>query len=130
MLDTHVLVWLDAGNERLGKKARRAIDRALARDELAVSAITFWEVAMLQRKQRLSLGQTVGSWRDDLLTRGLLEIPVDGQIGIRAVDLIDLNADPADRLIVATALGGATLVTADTNLLDWSSDLSRIDASR
>lgn len=85
---------------------------------------------MLQYKKRLSLKQTIDSWRDDLLARGLIEIPVDGLIGIRAAGLLNLTADPADRLIVATALGGATLATADKNLLAWDSDLSRIDASR
>jgi PIN domain nuclease of toxin-antitoxin system len=129
VLDTHVLVWLDAGHRRLGGEARRVIDRALARDELAVSAITFWEVAQLQLKQRLRLRQSTASWREELLSRGLVEIAVDGQIGILAAGLTSLTADPADRLIVATALSGATLVTADTNLLEWPSDLSRIDAA-
>jgi hypothetical protein len=49
LLDTHVLVWLDEGSARLGEEAREAIDVAWKAGELAVSAITFWEIATLQR---------------------------------------------------------------------------------
>ena len=49
VLDTHVLIWLDQDNPKLGPKCRTAVDEALAQDDLAVSAISFWEVAMLHR---------------------------------------------------------------------------------
>ena len=129
VLDTHVLVWLDAGDARLGRKARRALDRALVREDIGVSAISFWEVEMLRRKGRLRMSQPADSWRRELLEGGLQEIAVDGELGIRAAALVDLNGDPADRLIVATALSVGTLVTADTKILDWDSDLERLDAS-
>ena len=70
-------------------------------------------------------------WRADLLRGGLLEVPVDGQIGIDATVLAGLHGDPADRMIVATAISvGAQLATADQRLLDWSGDLPRLDALR
>ncbi len=122
-------MWLDAGDSRLGRKARRALDRALAREDMAVSAISFWEVERLRRKGRLRMSQPVDSWRRDLLEGGLQEIAVDGELGIRAAALVNLDADPADRLIVATALSAGTLVTADKKILDWDSDLARLDAS-
>ena len=64
------------------------------------------------------------------MSDGLVEIPVDGDIGIRANRLDDFHADPADRIIVATALGGHTLVTADSRILQWGGDLRRVDARR
>ena len=39
-----------------------------------------------------------------------------------------MHGDPADRLIVATALEGHRLVTGDQRLLDWPGRLERIDA--
>ena len=48
----------------------------------------------------------------------MFEIAVDGGIGIHAVGLADFHADPADRLIVATALRGHILATADEKILD------------
>ena len=128
LLDTHVLVWLDAGDPRLGRQARRIIDSALQEDELAVSAISFWEVAMLEQKSRLRLRLEPESWRADLLDNGLLEVQVDGEIGIRAARLAGFHGDPADRLIVATALAGHRLVTADRSILAWCGDLPSHDA--
>ena len=85
---------------------------------------------MLHAKNRLSLLRNVGSWRASLLEEGLVEIPVDGEIGIRAAGLSGLDGDPADRLIIATALGGFRLVTADRKILDWPGPLSKLDAAQ
>ena len=84
---------------------------------------------MLHSKRRITLLQDAGSWREMLLQDGLVEIPVDGAIGIRANELVDFHADPADRMIVATALGGHRLVTADRRILDWPGNLDRMDAT-
>lgn len=83
---------------------------------------------MLHEKRRLTLLRDVASWRKELLQDGLVEFPIDGEIGIRAAHLTDFHADPADRIIVATALDRHRLVTADRLILDWSGQLSRMDA--
>ena len=80
------------------------------------------------RKGRLSIGADLDAWRRNLLASGLVELPVDGDIAIRAGLLPDLHGDPADRIIVATALDGHCLVTADAAILAWSRDLARLDA--
>ena len=86
---------------------------------------------MILRKGRLSLAIDLDVWRSDLLRSGVSEIPVSGDIGARAADLGDFHADPADRLIVATAMRvGADLYTADRRILDWSGPVQRTDASR
>ena len=129
LLDTQVLIWLSFDNRHVGRRARRAIDRAWAAGEAAVSAITFWEIAMLHEKRRMTLLRDVAAWREDLLRDGLVEIPMDGDIATRAGFLPDLSGDPADRVIVATALRGHELVTADQHILDWPGALSRLDAT-
>lgn len=129
VLDTHALVWLVEGLPQIGPVARAAADAALAEDGLAVSAISFWEVAMLQSRERLRLRQPAEAWRTELLDRGLLELPVTGEVGIAAARLAGFHADPADRMIAATAaLRRATLVTADERVLAWNGPLSRLDA--
>ena len=99
LLDTHVLLWLESGNERLGANVRREIDRAWEVGEAAVSAVSFWEVAMLESKGRLELKLDLQAWRRDLLQRGLVEVVVDGGTALRAGQLGGLHGDPADRLI-------------------------------
>ena len=128
LLDTHVLLWLRFGHERLGPETRRIVERAWRAGEAAVSAATFWEIALLHDRGRLTLMRDIGAWRGQLFRSGLAEIPVDGEIGIRAAELANFHRDPADRLIVATALGGARLVTAERRILDWPGPLSCLRA--
>ncbi len=83
---------------------------------------------MLVRKRRIELTVAHAAWRRELLADGLVEIPVGGSIAVRAGLLPDLHGDPADRIIVATALAGHRLVTADRRILDWGGSLNRHDA--
>lgn len=128
LLDTHVLVWYRGAARSLGGRARSAVDLAFLSGEAAVSAITFWEVAMLVAGGRIKLADEVGSWRRRNLRQGLTEIPVDGEIAVRAGSLERLPGDPADRIIVATAMDGHRLITADQRILDWDGPLPRLDA--
>ena len=83
---------------------------------------------MLERKGRLELTQNIEAWRRDVLRQGLVEIPVNGQVGIRAANLVGLSGDSADRIIVATALDGYQLITADREILAWKGSLIKLDA--
>ena len=131
LLDTHALIWLAEGLPALGKQAKKIADQALAEDALAVSAISFWEIALFHQKERITLIQPVSAWRKQLLEFGLHELPVDGEIGIAATTLANFHSDPADRFITATALIlGASLLTADKRILEWSGKVKRINASR
>lgn len=128
-LDTHVLLWLRSGSRRLGSGARLEIDRAWRSGAVCVSAVSFWELGMLMAKGRISYPMEVTPWRLEMIEQGLLEVVLDGEIGIRAANLTDFVADPADRLIVATALGGHRLATADRHILAWPGPLQRLDAT-
>lgn len=86
---------------------------------------------MLVSKGRLEMQVPISEWRDDVLAHGLRELPIDGSIGVRAIELAGLPGDPADRLIVATAEAHqCTLATGDGPLLAWDSSLPRVDARR
>jgi len=76
-----------------------------------------------------ALPEDVGMWRREQIDQGIAEIPVDGDIGIRAADLRGFHGDPADRIIVATALGGHRLATADRRILEWSGELNCLPAT-
>lgn len=128
LLDTHTLLWLRFGSRQLRGAARHEVEQAWRAGDAAVSSISFWEIALLHERGRMTLLRDIPSWRSQLLQAGLHEIPVDGEIGIRAWNLDGFHRDPADRLIVATALGGHRLVTADRRILDWPGPLARIPA--
>jgi len=129
LLDTHALVWLSEGNSKLGKESLILIDKALKENELFVSAISFWEVAMLIEKGRLTMDSSVSEWRSNLMKHGLQEIPLKGDAAIESAQLIDFHGDPADRMIVATAIKSTmNLCTADQKILDWNHEILRINA--
>ncbi len=130
LLDTHVLIWLMEGVPELGQRSLSLIHDQRA-PSVAVSAISFWEVAMLEARQRLRLAQPLPNWRTAILDAGIVEVAVTGEVGIAAAGLAAFHGDPADRIIVATAkLQRAVLVTADRGILDWSGPLRRQDARR
>lgn len=129
VLDTNALVWSVENVAMLGKRAAVTIDEAAAEGAVYVSAVSFWELALKISQGRFRLAVTIANWRADVLRLGVREVPVDGAIGIAANDLDGLHKDPADRLIVATALGlGASLVTSDSKLLSWKGSLACVDA--
>jgi PIN domain nuclease of toxin-antitoxin system len=120
VLDTHAWVWWVSNPELLGNMARQVIDDAIRRHELFISTISAWEVAMLVEKERLSLALDLRDWicRSEALPF-VTFVPLSTAIAVESVRLPGFpNADPGDRIIVATTLSlGARLVTKDEKLL-------------
>ena len=122
LLDTHALVWLLDGNERLGEKSRTLIQQSAQADSLYVSAITPWEIAMLVSKGWLTLVQEIGEWlRIAISMPGIRMAPLSIDVSVASTRLPGtFHSDPADRIIVATARHlGAILVTEDKLILDY-----------
>ena len=129
LLDTHTLIWLDEGNAKLGSKALALIDQNLKQGELFVSAVSFWEVAMLVAKKRLQITMEIDLWRKSLIDNGLNELALDGDTAIYSALLQDFHGDLADRMIVASAIKqSAILCTADKKILSWKHKLVRLNA--
>jgi PIN domain nuclease of toxin-antitoxin system len=129
LLDTHATLWMTENAPFLGNSARQLIEKAARNDDLALSAFSFWEIAVLIAKKRLALRVSADTYRQRTLALGVREFTVTGDIGIAAVSLPELHGDPADRIIVATALAhDAMLVTADERLLAWKGPLQSHDA--
>ncbi len=129
VLDTHALILLVEGDRHLGPEARHLAESASFVGVLMVSAMSFGEIAMLVSKGRLELYEPVLVWREMALARGILEIPIDGNVAVISNFLNGLSNDLSDRIIATSALDlDATLVTADGRLLRWDGDLARQDA--
>jgi PIN domain nuclease of toxin-antitoxin system len=125
LLDTHAWIWLLNGSDRLGPKARKAIQRSLAEEAVLVSAISPWEVAMLVSKGRIVLDRDVGEWVETALSmQGIRLEPISSDVAVASTRLPGaIHSDPADRMIAATARHlGLTLITADQLLLAYSKD--------
>ncbi|MYD72396.1 MAG: type II toxin-antitoxin system VapC family toxin [Acidobacteria bacterium] len=134
VLDTHALIWAVDGDPRLGRTARATLDEAGGTDGIGVSAITPWEIALLVEKGRLRLGCDAGTWIDSALDLpGVRLLPIEPAIAIDSVRLPgSFHADPADRLILATArYSRAPLLTADGAMIEYAKGghLRVVDAS-
>ena len=114
VLDTHVIQWWSAEPDRLSRTAASALSEA---DELAVAAISWFELDWLARHERIILAIPIRSWLDQLAAH-VRTIGVTPAIAHTAVFLpTSFPGDPADRLIYATAVeNGWRLVTKDQRL--------------
>ena len=123
LLDTHVLVWSVRESPRLESVTKKVLNEAARQSLIVISAITPWEIGLLVNKGRLELEADVMEWiREALAKPGVRLAPLDPEIAVASTRLpFEMHADPADRILVATARRlGATLVTADGALLDLS----------
>lgn len=123
LLDTHAWIWWLAQPESLSEAARRVIDAAVETSAdgggVAVSAISAWELATLAARGRLELTEGPRAWVERCVALPFFSfVPVDHRVALRSVDFGKvLHADPADRMIVATAIvHDLPLVTKDDRL--------------
>jgi len=116
VLDTATWIWRASDPKRLTARARRAIDRA---EHALVSAISVWEVAMLVANRRIRLDRPVEQWVDVALALpGIQLASLEPAIAVRSTRLPgEFHPDPADRIIVATALeNAAPIITPDERI--------------
>src|SRR5215471_8418755 len=99
LLDTHVWIWFMLANTELATKGRNLINRAAARGQLRVAAISLWETALLAARGRVVLGQPLAQWITAAVSAPGLSIePLLPQVAVDAYSLPDaFHRDPADR---------------------------------
>ena len=122
VLDTHAWIWWLANPDQISRAAQEEIDRAMEREEILISSISCWEIALLVRKGRLELAMPVEDWiaRSEALPF-VQFVPLDNRIALRSNHLPgEIHDDPADRIIIATALTvGVPLVSKDGRIRDY-----------
>jgi PIN domain nuclease of toxin-antitoxin system len=113
LLDTHALIWWLAGDARLARRARDAIDRNRA--QVFVSAASAWEIATKVRLGKLPgaayIAGDIGSF---ISKEGFQSLAVTVEHGQRAGALPGPIKDPFDRMLIAQAmLDGLHLVSIE-----------------
>lgn len=115
VLDTCAFIWLGLDRKAISATARRRIDK----EELAVSCISFLEIGQLIKKGRLQISCDSATFSNLVCeTFKVTPLIISPEIVATAMDLpAEINADPADRIIAATAIThGCLLITKDVNL--------------
>jgi PIN domain nuclease of toxin-antitoxin system len=122
VLDTHVWLWWLSNPEKLSRVAAECIDRETKAGLVYISSISVWEIAMLVAKGRLELSIDVADWLAVSESLPMIKfVPIDNRIALQSVRLPGtLHSDPADRIIIATAIAmSASVVTADKRIASY-----------
>lgn len=123
VLDTHTLIWWVDNPQKLSKKARNLVEKVKTKEKsILVSSITTFEIYLLIKSGKLELATHPDIWLEKIESLiSVRFIPVDNRIAAYSVNLPNFsNKDPADRMIVATALlYGAKLVTSDEKIINY-----------
>lgn len=115
LLDSHILIWLDTGNDRLTLPVREKLRFA---EQRYLSAATAWELSLKQAAGKLQLSASISSM---LATFRLQELPVSIRHGERAATLPLHHSDPFDRMLVAQTLEeNLILLTADKRMAEYA----------
>jgi PIN domain nuclease of toxin-antitoxin system len=118
LLDTHALLWSIIEPDQLSPVARAAITDPAA--QVAVSAISFWEIAIKTALGKLALqGTTPEALVDAAQQQGFDLLPLDPRLAASFTRLpVDpQHRDPFDRMLVWQAISlGYTLVSRDRKI--------------
>jgi PIN domain nuclease of toxin-antitoxin system len=118
LLDTHVFLWLQTEPARLGAQLGVLEDR---RNELIVSAVSSWEIAIKYRLGRLVLPEPPERYVPERLRIiGAKGLAIEHSHALAVAALAPLHRDPFDRLLVAqAALLDLPLMTADPMIVQY-----------
>jgi PIN domain nuclease of toxin-antitoxin system len=121
VLDTHILLWWALDPEQLSARARHAIE-GMEREGGFASAISIWELGIKVKRKKLELPITVDELARRIERSNVVELlPVDTSLWLRSIALDWEHNDPADRVIVATALSrNLPLLTKDQVIRDFA----------
>lgn len=120
LLDTHALLWWALDPERLSDAAAATLEAMEERGGYA-SSISIWELGIEVQRGQLELPITVDELARRIERGGVVELmPVDTTTWLRTLSLDWSHRDPADRVIVATALvKEVPVLTKDRALHDY-----------
>lgn len=113
LLDTHVVLWSATDPGRLSAAVRGALEDGS--QEVLVSIVSAWEIAIKQSLGKLELPRPAEQWLPDVLRRTGFEVAQLGLAGALRVRALPWHhRDPFDRMLIAQALEeGFTIVTHD-----------------
>lgn len=117
VLDTHALLWWALDPAQLSARASETCTR-MEKEGGFASAISVWELGVKVKNGKLDLGMPIPEFVRRLQVSNVVElVAADASIWLRTVMLDWEHRDPADRVIVATALEkGLPLLSKDEAL--------------
>ena len=117
LLDTHVWIWAANNDSSLSTKYKKLLG-TISSGDVGLADISLWEAGRVHRLGGLTSGDPV-DWFDRALSQ-VFPIPISPAIALVEQSLTWQHRDPADRIIVASALVHSTpLMTCDKEIIKW-----------
>lgn len=121
LIDTHIWIWWLLNIGSLPKKEKEYLNRLVDKGTPPLlSSISVWEMTLLHKLGSIKTRLPFESFAKLAASPECVQIlPVNAEVAIRLHTLPDaFQKDPADRLIVSTALaGGHKLMTKDNQII-------------
>ena len=118
LLDTHLLLWAAAGDERLPEWVIRRLNEPATHP--LFSAASIWEIVIKSSLGRKDFKVDASVLRRGLLDNGYEELPITSTHTLGVAKLPDHHRDPFDRILAAQAIEeGIELLTADDLLAKY-----------
>lgn len=121
--DTHPLIWYSTGkSSQLSKKVLTEFNKAENGETLIyIPAVTFWEIALLEKLGKIRLNRRFDYWADSVLSKNGFEIVnLEPSIIAKSVGY-NFNDDPFDKVIVACAAQlEIPLITKDSAVTNFN----------
>ncbi|MDO9527766.1 MAG: type II toxin-antitoxin system VapC family toxin [Syntrophales bacterium] len=120
LFDTHALIFL---NNKISVSERfiTFFDNQAKKGRLYISSISFWEIALLVKKDRISISN-VTAWKNEIINNTNIQmIEPSASEMIDSTQLPDYHKDPFDRLLIAQAnQNNCSLVAKDNNIYEYN----------
>jgi PIN domain nuclease of toxin-antitoxin system len=121
LLDTCAIIFI-AENQAIDPLARQQVTAASGSGGVLVSPISAWEIGLLATKRGFAFFPDPKAWfQSFMLNPGVRLTPLTPEMAIDSSFLPPLHADPADRLLIATARAmQVPIVTRDRQILAYA----------
>jgi len=123
LLDTRAFLWWVLEDPRLSARAQSGIKAQ--EDDVLVSAVSAWEIAIKSADARLDLPEPAQTYVPDrIAANGFRELDLTVEHAVRVAGLPAIHRDPFDRLLIAQAqVEGIPILTSDPAIARYDVDI-------
>ncbi|MDR1938909.1 MAG: type II toxin-antitoxin system VapC family toxin [Tannerellaceae bacterium] len=102
LIDTQSFIWFIEADDKLPLSVRNVMEDA--RNSLAVSIASFWEITIKMSLQKLTLSGSIETMINKALSVGFEILPIESSHLVTLSVLDFFHRDPFDRMIIAQAI--------------------------
>ncbi len=117
LLDTHTLLWFLFRQDELSDKVKEIIQSS---DDLYVSVVSFWEIAIKQSIGKLNISKTIVQIAEICREQDIAILPIRADHCDKIKSLPQIHGDPFDRLLIAQSMiEGFKILSKDNKIKDY-----------